>query len=184
MTASAAIVAIEQRAVTEDPPVQILTLELENTFEFADELLRGKHLEIEGGAGDVKLKPADDSPLLLVAGGTGISQALCLALAQTTRNPTTPVQMLACADTGADLYFRDLLPAAAGFQSELIADSKRDQSNAGLKWLAAHGPQVSEGTRVVLSGSPAFVYAATDTLVSAGMAETQLESDVYSWAPR
>ena len=229
MTAGAAIVEIERRALAEDPPIQILTLELEDAFEFAagqylmvmhpdgtaiplsiasppellprlslhyrstpglteagrmDDLLRGKRLELEGGAGDVKLDPADDAPLLLVAGGTGISQALCLALAQTTRNPDTPVQMLACADTEADHYFRDLLPSAVGLRAQLIADSNRDERNAGQEWLAANGPNVSDATRVVLSGSPAFVYAATDTLIAAGLPETQLESDVYSWAPR
>jgi hypothetical protein len=92
--------------------------------------------------------------------------------------------MLACADTDADLYFADLLPAEGTFTAKLIADANRDDSNAGLKWLVDRAPQLTAQTRLVLSGSPAFVYAATDTLVSAGLSEAQLESDVYSWAPR
>lgn len=229
MSSVAAIVDIERRPLAAEPPIQILTLQLEAAFEFEagqyltvlhpdgtaiplsiasppealpglslhyrstpglaearrmDDLLRGEHLELDGGAGEVKLDPEDDGPLLLIAGGTGISQALCLALAQTTRHPETPVQMLACADVEADLYFRDLLPSAAAFRAQLIADSNRDETNAGLQWLAATAAQTSDATRVVLSGSPAFVYAATDTLTRAGLSEARLESDVYSWAPR
>ena len=149
-----------------------------------DELLRRGRLELEGGAGDVRLERSDARPLLLVAGGTGISQALCLALAQTLRHPEVAVQMLACADTEADLYFADLLPSGGCFSAQLVADANRDETNAGLEWLARNASQLTAQTRVVLSGSPAFVYAATDTLVAAGLLDTQLESDVYAWAPR
>jgi CDP-4-dehydro-6-deoxyglucose reductase len=149
-----------------------------------DELLKGDRLQLEGGAGDVRLSRDDDRPLLLVAGGTGVSQALCLALAQTSRHPNTSVQMLACADAEADLYFTDLLPTSPGFSAELIADSNRDDSNRGLSWLAENAAATASDTRVVLSGSPAFVYAATDTLITAGLNSVQLESDVYAWAPR
>ena len=93
--------------------------------------------------------------------------------------------MLACADTEADLYFSDLLPVTPNFQAELIADSNRDSSNRGLKWLADHGALfAADQVRVVISGSPAFVYAVTDTLIAAGIKDTQLEADVYAWAPR
>ncbi len=229
MTASAAIRHIEQRPLAAGPPVQILTLELEEPFAFAagqyltvlhpdgtaiplsiasapellptlhlhyrstpgldeaakmDELLAGDRLQLDGGAGDIRLLADDDRPLLLVAGGTGISQALCLATAQTARHPQATVQMLACADLAADLYFEDLLPTSAGFSAELIADPKRDESNAGLRWLAENARRMPGNTRVVLSGSPAFVYAATDTLIAAGLNQAQLESDVYAWAPR
>ncbi len=149
-----------------------------------DELLRSGQLALEGGAGEVTLRPDDDRPLLLVAGGTGISQALCLALAQSTRHPATPVQLLACADADEDFYFRDMLPNGSKFAAELIADANRDGSNAGLRWLTSNATGLSADTRVVISGSPGFVYAATDTLTSVGVSEARLESDVYAWAPR
>lgn len=227
MSANAAIGKIERRHLASEPPVQILTLELQDPFEFEagqylsvlhpdgtaiplsiasppeqlpslilhyrstpglaeaarmDELIVAERLTLDGPAGDVKLTLKDDRPLLLVAGGTGISQALSLAQAQTSRHPATRVQMLACADAPADLYFRDLLPSAPGFSAKLIADPNRDESNAGLTWLANCAPRPD--TRIVISGSPAFVYAATDTLIGAGLTKAQLESDVYAWAPR
>jgi CDP-4-dehydro-6-deoxyglucose reductase len=149
-----------------------------------DELLLDGRLTLDGGAGDVTLSPEDDRPLLLVAGGTGISQALCLALAQTTRHPDSPVHLLACSDADTDLYFGDLLPSSSTFRAELIADPSRDASNKGLSWLASQAPALAPESRVVLSGSPPFVYAATDTLIAAGIPQSQLESDVYAWAPR
>ncbi len=229
MTAYATIRNIARRPLAADPPVQILTLELEEPFEFnagqylsvlhpdgtaiplsiasppellprlhlhyrstpglpeaerMDELLLGNRLALDGGAGEVRLAPDDDRPLLLIAGGTGISQVLCMALAQTSRHPSVDVQMLACADLQADLYFRDLLPVGPGFGVQLIADTRRDESNAGLRWLAGNAANTPGNARVVLAGSPAFVYAVTDTLVTAGLSQARLESDVYAWAPR
>lgn len=229
MTASAAILNIERRALAADPPIQILTLELTEPFAFAagqyltvqhpdgteiplsiasppellpvlhlhyrstpglaeasrmDELLEGTRLTLAGGMGEVQLTDADHRPLLLAAGGTGISQALCLALAQTSRHPDAPVQMLACADSDADLYFADLLPQGPAFSARLIADPARDGSNKGLNWLADHAGNLDPAQRIVLSGSPSFVYAATDTLIQAGIDESRMESDVYAWAPR
>jgi NAD(P)H-flavin reductase len=94
------------------------------------------------------------------------------------------VELLACADDERDLYFDDLLPATAAFHFERIADARRDQSNRGLAWLTANAHRWDAATRVILSGSPAFVYAATDVLVAQGTPEESLESDVYAWAPR
>ena len=229
MTVSAAVQNIERRSMAAEPPVQILTLALEDTFSFdagqyltvlhpdgtaiplsiasppellptlhlhyrstpglaeatkMDELLEGARLQLDDAAGDVRLRVEDNLPLLLVAGGTGVSQALCLALAQTARHPDSRVMMLACADAEADLYFNDLLPVSAQFRAELIADANRDERNAGLQWLTENGVQFADQARVVISGSPAFVYAATDTLLATGITAAQLESDVYAWAPR
>ncbi|MEM8766230.1 MAG: hypothetical protein AAGE43_02205 [Pseudomonadota bacterium] len=149
-----------------------------------DELLKQSELTLVGGAGDVVLEPSDRSSLLLVAGGTGISQALCLAIAQTLRHPGVQTELLACADEAGDLYFEDLLPETEAFTARLISDSRRDARNAGLSWLRDRAQTLCKNTRVILSGSPAFVYAATDMLTDAGVGAGQLASDVYAWAPR
>ncbi len=149
-----------------------------------DELLGGDQLRIRGGAGDVCLRQDDDQPLLLLAGGTGISQALCLAHAQQLRHPQRSVTLLGCADDEADLYYRDLLPAGSGFSAHLIADPARDSGNRALAWLTANAHQWTGDSRIILSGSPPFVYAMTDVLISQGRPEHSLESDVYGWAPR
>jgi len=139
-------------------------------------------LTIRGPFGDVRLDPQDDRPLLLVCGGTGVSQAICLAAAQRLRNPHAAVQILACADHAGDLYFEDLLPEKVA--CTLIADPARDGSNRGLQWLNAHTPRLDENTRVIVSGSPPFVWAVTDVLTDGGIAAENISSDVYAWAPR
>ncbi len=149
-----------------------------------DELLDGSELTLVGGTGDVILEASDSSPLLLIAGGTGISQALCLAIAQTLRHPTARTELLACADDARDLYFEDLLPESTTFSARLISDDRRDDRNAGLNWLRERAAGLDPETRVILSGSPPFVYAATDVLTAAGIPTGQLASDVYAWAPR
>ncbi len=149
-----------------------------------DELLQAGRLRIRGGSGGIRLPAEDTSPLLLIAGGTGISQALSLARAQTKRHPDIPVELLACADHGRDLYFDDQLPQTPAFRFEPVADPRRDAGNRGLAWLAANAHRWDESVRVILSGSPAFVYAATDVLIARGRPRNRLESDVYAWAPR
>lgn len=148
-----------------------------------DTLLRdARPLTIRGPGGDVRLAPEDDRPLLLVCGGTGISQALCLATAQRLRHPQTAVEILACADHAEDLYFEDLIPDGA--TRTLIADPARDASNAGLAWLRARAPRLEARTWVVVSGSPPFVWAVTDVLTASGLPSARLASDVYAWATR
>jgi len=149
-----------------------------------DELLTGNRLDLRGGFGDVRLATHDRRPLFLIAGGTGISQALCLAAAQCHRHSRTRVELLGCADAEADLYFADLLPTADAFHAKLIADPRRDAANSGLAWLAGNAQRIEPEARIVISGSPAFVFAVTDTLTALSLPESRLESDVYAWAPR
>ena len=173
------------------PPERLpeLTLHYRSTpgnpeAERMDELLTGGRLRIRGGNGDIRLTADDDRPLVLIAGGTGISQALSLAWAQAERHPDTSVELLACADDERDLYFDDLLPVTAAFRFERVADPRRDRDNRGLAWLAANAHRWDLATRVILSGSPPFVYAATDVLTGHGRPQGSLESDVFAWAPR
>jgi CDP-4-dehydro-6-deoxyglucose reductase len=147
-------------------------------------LLDSTSLRLRGPGGDVMLAADDARPLLLVSGGTGISQALCLAAAQTDRHPNTTVVLLACADDPRDLYFQDLLPPGDHFHANLIADARRDRSNDALRWLAANAAGLAGETRVILSGGPPFVWAATDLLTESGVDRNRLESDVYAFGPR
>lgn len=76
-----------------------------------DQLLAvAETLTIAGPSGNVQLEPSQTCPLILIAGGTGVAQALSMALDQTARRPEIPVLLLACADNAADFYFHDLLP--------------------------------------------------------------------------
>ena len=152
-----------------------------------DELLQnGDTLEVRGPAGDVTLRVPLRAPALIVAGGTGIAQAMSFIDAFTAAAPGALITLLWCADDETDFYLREEL---AGLQVPwlehvLVADPERTADNRGLVWLAQHGAAFAGESRVVLAGGPAFVYAAFDTLTAAGVAPGQIQSDVFSYAPR
>ncbi len=156
-----------------------------------DELLtRGDPLQIRGPGGDVSLPAPLPGPTLLVAGGTGLAQALSFIDAFERQPPGAPVTLLWCADEASDLYMQAELEALRHdwLRVVCLADARRDSDNAAMRWLREHGAAASGDPDapgpVVLAGGPAFVYAASDALESAGVATARLKSDVFSYAPR
>jgi len=157
-----------------------------------DELLeRGGPLAVRGPAGDVMLPDAEDLPLLLVAGGTGISQ-VCALIDQLAVQPArASVTVLWCADAAEDLYCRAELDAVRRpwLQFDCIVDARRGPDNAGMVRIAEIAQRmmadpVATAPWVLLAGSPGFVYAASDALTGAGVAAAHLHADAFAWAPR
>jgi len=155
-----------------------------------DELLEsGGPLEVRGPAGDVRLPAPLPAPALIVAGGTGIAQARSFLDDFAAVDPGAPVTLLWCADSDADFYLRDEIEAlkAPWLDCVLIADARRTLRNRGLTWLRRHGAGFAGGrapSPVVLAGGPGFVHAACDVLLATGVAAAQMQSDVFSYAPR
>lgn len=151
-----------------------------------DELLDGgRTLTIVGPAGDVELPDAPIQPILLVAGGTGVAQAMSFIDAYLAQPPGQPVTLLWCADAETDLYLQDELRTIREpwFQAVLLADARRTPQNRALQWLRRHAPS-HRRSMVVLCGGPGFVWAAYDILADAGIAPNRMQSDVFSYAPR
>jgi CDP-4-dehydro-6-deoxyglucose reductase, E3 len=147
-------------------------------------LERGDPLKISGPAGSVSIDAASRSPILLAAGGTGMAQVFGLLDELSVRPERADVAVLWCADRESDFYLREEL-AASGATVTTIADPARGPDNAGLRWLAREAGRFRQPcSQVVLSGSPAFAYAAADTLTAAGVPEAHLQSDVFAYAPR
>lgn len=144
-----------------------------------------REIDVRDPSGEVVLDAALRQPLLLIAGGTGAAQAASFIDQLTFTPPPYDVTLLLCADTENDLYLRQWLEAldAPWLKTTLIADTRRTQENDSLIWLTEHAHSLTTH-RIVLSGSPGFVYAATDTLTRSAIPESSLESDVFSYAPR
>jgi CDP-4-dehydro-6-deoxyglucose reductase len=156
-----------------------------------DELLEsGKPLRMRGPFGNVTAPADPDVPLLLIAGGTGISQVCSILdeLALTTAR--APVTMLWCVDDAVELYCRAELEALdrTWLHAEWIVDPRRDAGNAGLRRIAAiavaPARHASRVDWILLGGSPGFVYAALDVLEAAGVDPERVHSDVFAYAPR
>jgi len=151
-----------------------------------DELLaEGGTLAIHGPFGTACLPEPLRAPLLIIAGGTGGGQALGLLDDLLAEPPSHPVSLLWCADRSEDLYRRGWLESLDHdwLTSECIADARRDAANRGLVWLRDRAPTLANH-RIILSGSPGFVYSAVDVLLPAGVLLEQMASDVFAYAPR
>jgi CDP-4-dehydro-6-deoxyglucose reductase, E3 len=148
-----------------------------------DELLtKADRLNVSAAAGDVTgLAP----PLLIVAGGTGIAQAMSFVDAFRAADPGGPVTLLWCLDQPEDAYLANDLTTlqAPWLKVSIVTDADRSADNRGLAWLRAHAPEFI-GLPVLLAGGPGFVYAACDALLEAGLEVGQMRSDVFAYAPR
>ncbi|MEQ8860634.1 MAG: hypothetical protein RIC56_18485 [Pseudomonadales bacterium] len=172
------------------PELHLHYLSMPDTPEAArmDALLDASdELEIRGPAGTVALPRSLPAAALIAAGGTGVAQAMSFIDGYLERDPGAPLWLLWCADLESDFYLRQELEAleAPWLQTNLIADAARSSTNRGLRWLREHaGGFRHHDSRIVLAGSPGFVYAAQDALLEAGIAPRQMQSDVFSYAPR
>lgn len=155
--------------------------------EHMDRLLAGgAELTVSAAAGDVGLAKPLTGPVLLVAGGTGIAQALGLLDDLAAAPPAAPITLLWCANDHREF---DLPTGFTGLTAprlavERIADPERSARNRGLARLAESARTTAFSGGIVLAGSPSFVYAATDVLTDAGADPALLQSDVFSYAPR
>lgn len=151
-----------------------------------DELLQERQtLELRGPFGDVSVT-AYAGPLLLVAGGTGISQALSiLEHLQHLGSPLADapaVTLLWCADTIHAFYARERLAELPWLDAKCIADARKTPDNDGLAWLHEH-LTANAYDRVLLCGGPQFVYAVVDHLKTHQL-DVAVESDVFGYSPR
>lgn len=158
-----------------------------------DELLeRGESLQIRGPFGAVTLPDDPSVPLLLIAGGTGISQVCAMLDELATTSTRAPVTVLWCVDAVTELYCRDDLESLdmPWLHTECIVDPRRNAENAGLlriAVLATDDATLTRGKRprwILLAGSPGFVYAALDVLEACGIDSAHVHSDVFAYAPR
>jgi CDP-4-dehydro-6-deoxyglucose reductase len=139
-------------------------------------------LSIEGPLGDVHVAGPLDDDLLLIAGGSGISQ--CRAILEHLRHTehTRDVTLVWSVTQRDHLYAdADLGLFAPWLKYEPVVDSPQAPS-AVLRWLRTH-PLPTSG-RVIVSGSPGFVYAVADAMNELGASGVTVESDVFSYAPR
>ncbi len=156
-----------------------------------DSLLAGADvLQARGPFGTVRLPVPLLAPALIAVGGTGIAQAMsfldAFAAPSGAPKPGALVTLLWCVDDDADFYLADEIAALnlPWLEHVLIADPERSERNRAMAWLREHGGAFAGANPVVLCGGPGFVYAACDALLETGVAAAQMQSDVFSYAPR
>ncbi|MEM9620969.1 MAG: hypothetical protein AAF993_04920 [Pseudomonadota bacterium] len=150
--------------------------------EAMDKALLQRALTIGPATGDVRCG-APEQPLLVIAGGSGAALAFACAEYRASLPSVAPCTVLWCADEASDIYADSRLATYQPLNLVIKIDSQRSAANEGLLWLQTHAEEFRQH-HIVLSGSPGFVYAATDTLLERGIAQAQMQSDVYAYAPR
>lgn len=154
--------------------------------DWMDELLEtGTPLLLHPPAGEVQMPEDPHQPIVMIAGGTGITQALAVLdeLAHTTERAT--VDVLWCADSDDELYCRSRLDTlkAPWLTLHYNVDARRSAENSGFaKAQALLRTHAGANPWILLGGSPGFVYAMDEALTV--VTTVQRHADAFSWAPR
>lgn len=165
-----------------------------------DELLAaGGRIEVELPLGDCGFTAPLQRPLVMIAGGTGISQARALLL-ELLDTAAVPVRLYWGVGRDDDLYLADALDAlqrqapdfrwhaaieaapAAG--DEVRANARRGRAGDLVLEDLRAGALSLEGSDVLVCGGPPMVWGTVALLRDHGLAEAQCRSDVFAYAPR
>lgn len=148
-----------------------------------NELLDGsRSLSIEGPHGDVRFDGPYDGDLLLIAGGSGISQCRAIIEHLRERKQAHRVRLVWSVTQSDQLYCDAELRAFARWLEYVPLVDAPNSENAAIVWLRT--AELPRSGRIVVSGGPGFVYAVADVLRAIGVGTAVIESDVFSYAPR
>jgi ferredoxin-NADP reductase len=151
----------------------------------------GDEIEIRGPlGGHFVWSVGDGGPVLLVAAGSGIAPLMSMARHRAARGSTVPMLLLASARTRGDVIFRDELTALdatrTGFQfvTTLTRESAPGEGDFNRRIDAAMMADVLARVPEMpllafLCGSNAFVDAAAEALLAAGLSAETIRTERY-----
>lgn len=156
-----------------------------------DRIERAGCVQAEVGQGEchVGKLPADDSPVLLIASGTGFSQIKAVAEALL-RRPSRPLYIYWAVRNTGGLYMGDLAQSWADTHEQVhfsAVISERQTWDSGQHHLHAcitedHADLA--GFSAICCGSPDMVYSTLDYLTDFGLDPARFFSDMLQFAPR
>lgn len=153
----------------------------------------GSPLELELPKGTCFLDGAPDNTLILLAASTGITQMKSIVEHLLPKGLSHPVHLYWGVLAESDLYLNDLCEEWARRDPNFhyvpvvsAPDTSPDwKGRTGLVGDAALEDfhDLSDVT-VIVGGGPAMVYATFDAFVERGLPESNMFSDIFSYAPR
>ena len=141
-------------------------------------------LILDGPHGDVHVATSTTRPLWLIAGGTGVSQALAIASFLATCAQRAPVRLVWSVTHRTDLYCEGDLRALEKrhwFRCTPVIDVPGDSTNAAVRFIDRHRDEIPDDARILICGGPGFVRSVADALAARGIARPRLESDMFSY---
>ncbi|WP_251977054.1 NAD(P)H-flavin reductase [Salinicola avicenniae] len=168
-----------------------------NSARLRELLIHQARLSVRLPNGDCYLPEAREEPLLLVGAGTGFAQLKAIAEAALREDPSREISIWWAVRERRDLYAETLAAQwaldhpAVEFHAVIEAPEVELEPQPGVIW---HQGRIDEvlateleslaGLEIYIAGSPGMVYACVDTLAPLGLEESQVHSDVFSYAPR
>jgi len=154
------------------------------------QLQRERLARVELPFGSAHLAKLPDCPLLLIAAGTGMAQMQSLLNHCFASGFPHPIYLYWGARQAADFYplaHWDKWQKAKNIHLyQVVSEDSHWQGRRGLLHQAVCEDLTGRfgDLQTHISGSPDMVYATCDALVAAGMAQSQMHADVFSYAPR
>ena len=152
----------------------------------------GDRLQARGPLGAFTMRSPAGTPLLFIAGGTGLAPVLALIEQQARFDPQRDMVLLWGMRRGADFYavdaLRGLLAQTPGLRVRLVAEQP-DGAAAGSERLAfaagtvldalSRDPDVLNGRDLYIAGPPAMLRALTQALNARGIDGRRLHVDSF-----
>lgn len=152
-----------------------------------DANVMGHQVRVEGPLGHFWLRAAD-TPLLLVAGGSGLAPILAILQEAVLRQNTRPVTLLFGARTQRDLYALDEINAvAAQWLAPFRFVPVLSHEESGSDWQGERGlvtekipAWIEAGAHAYLCGPPGMIDSAVSVLLDEGIAREHIHADRFT----
>ncbi|KXU39181.1 CDP-6-deoxy-delta-3,4-glucoseen reductase [Ventosimonas gracilis] len=154
------------------------------------QLQRERLARVELPFGNAHLAQLPGRPLLLIAAGTGMAQMQSLVDSCLLRGFNYPIYLYWGARLATDFYhlphWDDWQQAKNIHLCQVVSEDNDWQGRRGLlhQAVCADFRGQLKKLQTHICGSPEMVYATCDALIAAGMAQSQMHADVFSYAPR
>jgi ferredoxin-NADP reductase len=142
-----------------------------------DELRPGDQIELRGPVGGYFVwEPSQGSPLLLVAGGSGVVPLMAMLRLRAGAGSNADARLLFSSRSWEDVIYRDELERLEGDGLRIVHTLTRSQPDGWTGYarrvdadmLAEVGPGPAERPRVYVCGPTLFVEAVAEALVQLG----------------
>lgn len=149
--------------------------------------LVGRAVTVEGPLGEFWMRPAT-TPLILIAGGSGLAPILALLEEGAAARVARPVTLLFGARAQRDLYALDTIRELARRWQDrfdfvpILSEEPVDSSWRGSRGMVTDGiaDDLPADAHAYLCGPPRMIDAATDALIARGLARAHIHADRFT----
>ena len=164
-----------------------------DSTEFEALLDNASELTIDVPKGDCFVEVAPDQPLIMLAAATGVTQMKSIIEHLLPSGLPHPTYLYWGVLSDQDLYLSDLCESWQAADQNFHYVPVVSEPELSPNWQGRTGLVGSvalqdfkdlSNVRVITGGSPGMVYATLDMFLARGFSESNMQSDVFAYAPR